>query len=256
MRIEFQKAMGSALHAIFLSAGLCMSMGAHAAAGVLAPSDYFDLSHWKLQYPGSVEAPTPREIKPKDIADYASEFFAVDPWTQDMVFTLDADAPSSTTNSPFVHCELREEIVANDDTTNVSALKGKHALDVTLKVGKNTLTEKITVVQMHGGQKGGFTLFQVVFEDKKLVSYFKRDNTRDKELRVPIGDGYYADYTHFNVQAISGRLIVRVNEVEKLNVDVSYWNWPTYFKTGACPQTNMPGKVSVHIRTVKATHAL
>ena len=194
-------------------------------------------------------------MKPRGIDKFSNEFFYVDASSKDMVFSLAASAPGSTPNSPFVRSELREEIIANDDGTNWNALTGVHELDTELRVGENTLAEdKVTVVQVHGGQKGGFTLLRVVFEDKNLIIYYKADNTRDNENAIFVGPGYYKDYTRFNVKIEKSRMAVSLNGEKKLDVAIPYWNWPSYFKVGAYPQTNKAGRVSVMVKSVSATH--
>ena len=239
----------------FFLLGGCATQGP--ATNPSTPSDHFNLSNWKIQYPGSVADPKPREMKPQGIAGFSNEFFYLDPQSKNMVFALDATAPGSTPNSPFVRSELREEIIANDDSTNWSALDGTHELTTELKVGENTLSEdKVTVVQVHGGQKGGFTLLRAVFEDKELVLYYKADNTKLNEKKIVVGPGFYNDYTRFNVTIDKARLLVSVNGQEKLNTSIDYWNWPSYFKVGAYPQTNKPGRVSVMVRSVAAQHTL
>jgi hypothetical protein len=246
-----------ALKALFLCSAFTLSACSSITplASQQSPSDHFDLTHWKLQYPGSTAEPKPRETKPVAIAGFSNEFFYLDRKSKNMVFSLNADAPGSTTNSPFVRSELREEIVANEDKINWSALEGTHELTTELKVGDNTLTEdKVTVVQVHGGQAGGFTLLRAVFEDKNLIVYYKADNTKLNEKSVIVGPGYDNDYTKFNVKIENSRLSLSVNGQKKLDVDIAYWNWPSYFKVGAYPQTNQPGKVSVMVKSVSATH--
>lgn len=126
-----------------------------AAATVLTmPSQYFDLSHWKLTLPVDGDGGTSgvaAELQPLQLTDYASGWFRMGSSGR----TLEFWAPVSgavTSGSHYPRSELREMRDPGDDNANWTTA-GHSALKAKCLVRQvPTSTGKVVVGQIHGFQ--------------------------------------------------------------------------------------------------------
>lgn len=128
---------------------------AQALSGYLAPSENFDLSHWKLTLASG------SEIKPDELNSgfgYAQVFFT-DPATGGMVFRCPNRA-GTTANSDYSRSELRELLAPDNSNSKADAnnwtpeeggwLKAKLRIDRVSTTGESYKQGRVIIGQIHG----------------------------------------------------------------------------------------------------------
>lgn len=136
---------------IGLAALLCAA-AVHAAG--TAPSDHFDLHHWKLTVPvdraGGNRGPA-TEIQPRDLAGYSSPWFSMGAGGRTLEFWAPVNG-ATTSGSHYPRSELRETL--NPDNDNITwMLATRSILRAKCKVLQvPESTGKVVVGQIHGFQ--------------------------------------------------------------------------------------------------------
>jgi hypothetical protein len=201
------------------------------------PASTFALQDWKLDIPG------PKEIK--ELKDYSSDYFQLNPDRQ-LCFHLDASEKGSTPNSHYVRSELRH--LPN------WTVGENHQLTAELKATFALKPEKLTVLQIHGmlpDRKNAPPLLRVAYAKKDLVAILKTDNEGKKNENIILLKDLGDAWVKIDVVVESGSLKIRVNDEEKLNRNISYWEFPSYFKAGCYPQAT-EGTADVTFRKLEA----
>jgi hypothetical protein len=153
------------------------------AASTKYPSDYFDLTNWKITLPIPDEKGRAREIK--QLRNFASPYFF---YTDEGAMAFRAPTDGTTTkNSKYARSELRERMYGEDAAWT---LERGGILTATLKIDKAPMTID--------GVKGRMVIGQIHGEDDELVRlywdreeiYFYNDKSSDdnKEHRFELVD--------------------------------------------------------------------
>ena len=202
----------------------------------LPPSAKFNLRDWKLQIPG-----------PKDITDlesYSSKYFCLNE-NKEMVFQLDASEKGTTKNTVFVRSELRH--------LKNWQINENHKMSATLQVVSNLDPDKITVLKIHGFTSAGEyapTLLRIAKNNNRLIA-FLNVSSKPKDIRsYVLVEGLEENFFYCEIIIKNSILTVKINDVEKLRRDVSYWMYSSYFKAGCYPQSHN-GTVKVIFRKLE-----
>ncbi|MCR9251837.1 MAG: polysaccharide lyase family 7 protein [bacterium] len=176
------------------------------------------LAECKLQAPTSSTAATPSEI----MNGYTSEFF----------YVADGDKIAFNQSGESMRTELRNETNWNLNDANRS-LHGK------INIVEQTC-DQVTVVQIHDDANAGdgpnkplLRIYKHLTRDPNnhLWAAIKTDATGDNTEQYDLGedpDGYFS----FDVRLVDGNMIIAIDGDEKVNVDVSFWEFPSYWKAG------------------------
>jgi hypothetical protein len=187
-----------------------------------APSENFDLNHWKLQIPGPVEV--------KNLNNYKSNYFSMAP-DSSVCFHLNAAEKGTTKNAHFVRSELRH--LENWDTN------GSHNLKAKIKISCNLTEYEVTVMQIHGITSTGENappLLRIALKNGNLYAFLKTDNegkTGDKHL---LASNLYNQFFTAEILFEHNIIIIKVNNQTVFNKNIDYWTYDNYFKLGCYPQ--------------------
>jgi len=190
----------------------------------LAPSNYFDLSQFKLQYPGPSEQ--------ESLTNYTSKyFFSSTPNT--MSFYIDATLTGHTQNSDFVRSELR-----NLSNWYVS---GSSSMSATISVDSSLIPSKITVMQIHGETKNlqnAPPLLRIALNNGSLYAMLKTSMSDEGTKAILLEKNMGSTPFNCKISVQNSQLKIWINNELKVEEDISYWHYMNYFKIGAYPQAH------------------
>lgn len=191
------------------------------------------LSHCKLQAPGSNTAATNSALNSG--YTHGTWFHVVD--TDKILFNQTGDSQRT---------ELRDEINWNLN----SADRSLHAtIDIVSQTPDNY---QVTILQIHDDANAGSgpnkPLLRIYKHNNKtpnnhIWAVYKTDITGNNNMHIDLGadpGGYF----NVDIRLVSGNMIIDFEGVEKVNVDVSYWTFPSYWKAGVYLQD--PGTATAH----------
>ncbi|MFI0429509.1 polysaccharide lyase family 7 protein [Mariniflexile sp. HMF6888] len=178
----------------------------------------------KLQAPTSSTAATQAEL----IAGYTSSWF----------YVADGDKVAFNQSGSSNRTELRDE--RNWDLT-----QGDQSLFGRIDVVQQTC-DQVTLMQIHDDANAGNgpnkPLLRIYKHQTKspinhIWAAIKTDAGGQNTTHVDLGidPGGYFDC---EIKLVSGNMIINFNGVEKANMDVSYWSYPSYWKAGVYLQDN------------------
>ncbi len=117
-----------------------------------------DLSHWKVTLPVMNDKGKPYEIEPPDILDFASNEIArpymyIDSTKGAIVFHA-MPTTSTTANTKYSRCELREQMVPGENNVNWTfaqgaRMKGKLSMDQVTRDSDGKY-HRVIIMQIHG----------------------------------------------------------------------------------------------------------
>ncbi len=191
------------------------------------PSDRYDLSQWKLQYPGT---DTQKEIK--DLTDYQSAYFRLK--GDYLQFSVSAAEKGHSRHSEYVRSELRHLAPGGD--WKVGAY---HSLKADIRVAGND--DKITVAQIHGIKSDGSNvppLLRICAQGKKINAYVKTNASGSATRKYTLADNYDKRFFAIDITVEDGKLYVSLDGKQKLKTAIAFWPWENYFKIGAYPNTH------------------
>lgn len=197
-----------------------------------APDTRFDLREWKLQIPG------PKEVK--NLGGYASKYFYLN-WAGQMCFWVNCAESGHTANSDYVRSELRH--LANWYVNDAAPKQ----LSATVSVNSNANPNKVTVLQIHGITDDGDNappLLRVALNHGSLYAWIKTDNSGRNTDSIVLNSDLGAKQFSCAIAVRKQRLIISTNGIEKVNRDISFWQYANYFKAGCYPQSH-DGTVTV-----------
>lgn len=162
----------------------------------------------------------------------ASQAQLIAGYTDDNFYVADGDKMAFNQTGSSMRSELRHE-------TNWTLSEGDRSLHARITVVKQTC-DQVTVMQIHDDANAGTgpnkPLLRVYRHQTKtpinhLWAAIKTDNGGSNTTHVDLGlapDGYF----DCDVKLVDGNMIIDVDGVEKANIDVSYWSFPSYWKAG------------------------
>ena len=247
-----------------------------------------DLSNWKITLPYGV--PDPIEVEPAELVNFSTDnrinkYLYLDPIDNGLVFYA---YPSTTTkNTKYSRCELREQLEPGNDANNWTFKEGGRIeailkIDAISKNDKNKW-DKVVIMQIHGR-----------LPEEKRIKIGKNDNDAPPIIKVSWYDGkvrlvskvlkkgkggkdiYYKDswkdaeafqfpvdvnFEKFKVEIIAedNKLTVVLNDLyEKVydSKDIKKWGcFENYFKAGNYLTTQKPSAFAkVKFFKLKVTH--
>ncbi len=188
------------------------------------------LAECKLQAPTSSTAATPSEI----MNGYTSEFF----------YVADGDKIAFNQSGASMRTELRNE-------TNWILSEGNRSLHGKINIVEQTC-DQVTVVQIHDDANAGagpnkplLRIYKHLTREPSnhLWAAIKTDATGDNTAQYDLGpdpDGYFS----FDVLLVDGNMVIAIDGEEMLNEDVSFWDFPSYWKAGVYLQDD--GEATAH----------
>ena len=180
------------------------------------------LAECKLQSPQSNTEATDTQI----IAGYSSNSFQVADRDK-IAFNQTRNAAGTT-----LRTELRY-------LTNWYLSEGDRSLYARIKVVEQTC-DQVTVLQIHNdtnvGGGSSAPLLRIYKHQAKipanhLWAAIKTDETGSNTTHVDLGEGS-TGYFEIDIRVVSGRLIIDLDGVKKIDMDISFWVFPSYWKAG------------------------
>ena len=223
----------SSLKLSFIICLMLTNIGVFAQAPSDIPKFQDFLAHCKLQAPGSNTA--------------ASNTVLNNGYTHGTWFhVVDGDKILFNQTGDSNRTELRDEINWNLNTEDRS-------LHATIDIVQQTVdNDQVTVLQIHDDANAGSgpnkPLLRIYKHNNKtpnnhLWAVYKTDITGGNNSHIDLGPdpgGYFS----CDIRLVNGNMIIDFDGVEKVNVDVSYWTFPSYWKAGVYLQD--PGTATAY----------
>ena len=140
-----------------------------------------DLSHWKVTLPVTNDKGKPYELEPPEIFDFGSNEIAkpymyIDSTKGAIVFHA-MPTSSTTANTKYSRCELREQMVPGKNNVNWTfaqggKMKGKLAMDEVTR-GSEGKYHRVIIMQIHG---------RLTNEQRDLIG--EKDNNAPPMLKI------------------------------------------------------------------------
>ena len=124
------------------------------AATSIQPSQYFDLSHWKLTLPVDADGGTSgvaAELQPSHLTGYSSKWFATGASGATVEFRAPVDG-ATTAGSHYPRSELRELRDPDNDNVNWTLIDTSSLQAKCIVRQVPSSTGKVVVGQIHGFQ--------------------------------------------------------------------------------------------------------
>lgn len=228
-----------------------------------------DLSHWKVTLPVSNEEGKPYELEPPEILNFASNEMAkpymyIDSTKGSIVFHA-MPTTSTTANTKYSRCELREQVVPGENNVNWTfaqggTIKGKLAMDEVTRDSDGKY-HRVIIMQIHGrltneqrdliGEKDNNAppILKIYWDKGKIrvkTKVLKNLNASDTEI---LHEDAWGDDEGFNfptevgfrkfsleVQVSDGKMVIILNDSEYKvyeNIHIRRWGvFENYFKAG------------------------
>ncbi|MFY0688392.1 MAG: polysaccharide lyase family 7 protein [Cyclobacteriaceae bacterium] len=184
-----------------------------------------------------LQAPTSSTLRDKDALNdgysHPEYFYVVD--GDKILFYQTGDSKRT---------ELRNE-------NNWDLTQANRSLHARLDIANQTC-DQVTVLQIHDDANAGSgpnkPLLRIYKHQTKspanhLWAAIKTDNGGANTTHVDLGadpGGYF----NCDIRLVDGNMIIDLNGEEKVNMDVSYWTWPSYWKAGVYLQDD--GEATAH----------
>lgn len=162
----------------------------------------------------------------------ASSSSLINGYSSDNFYVVDGDKIAFNQTGTLMRTELRHE-------TNWVLSEGDRSLHGRLKFVEQTC-DQVTVVQIHDDANAGSgpnkPLLRIYKHQTKspvdhLWAAVKTDVAGSNTTHLDLGlapTGYFG----FDVRLVGGNMIIDIDGEEKGNIDVSFWNFPSYWKAG------------------------
>ncbi len=162
----------------------------------------------------------------------------------DWFYVVDGDKIRFNQTGDSRRTELRYE--ANWDLTQANrSLHGR--IDIVEKT-----CDQVTVMQIHDDANAGDgpnkPLLRIYKHDGRIPTNhiwaaIKTDEGGANTTHVDLGEDP-GGYFNCDIRLVDGRMIIDFEGEEKVDMDVSYWNWPSYWKAGVYLQDD--GEATAH----------
>lgn len=247
----------AALPFFFALLATALSPAAKALSAYLAPSENFDLSHWKLTLPSGDEVDN---VVLNSGYSYAHVFYT-DLQTGGMVFRC-PNLGGTTTNSNYSRTELRELLAPHDSNSKSDAnnwtpeeggwLSGKLRVDRVSTTGESSKLGRVIVGQIHGPETEPMRLYYVKKPYEKTGRIYAAmesvgNRTRYSTDIVSNVDGKgiaLGESFSYQIKLAGTRLDVAIYRADgrkhtyTTSIDSAYLGLNLYFKAGVYNQNN------------------
>ncbi len=178
----------------------------------------------KLQAPTSSTAATQTEL----INGYTSSWF----------YVADIDKVAFNQSGSSRRTELRY-------LTNWNLTQSDRSLHARINIVQQTC-DQVTVLQIHDDANAGSgpnkPLLRIYKHQTKspanhLWAAIKTDDGGQNTTHIDLGPAP-GGYFNCDIRLVGGNMIIDVDGVEKVNMDVSFWTFPSYWKAGVYLQDN------------------
>jgi hypothetical protein len=179
-------------------------------------------------------------------ATNASLTHPTNPYTSSYFYVADGDKMAFNQSGDLNRSELRYE-------TNWDLTQQDRSLHARINIVQQTVEcEQVTVLQIHDDANAGTgpnkPLLRVYKHQTKspinhLWAAYKTDAGGANTSHIDLGLAP-AGYFNCDVRLVNGNMIIDVDGVEKANVDVSFWTFPSYWKAGVYLQD--PGEATAY----------
>lgn len=162
----------------------------------------------------------------------ASQSQLIAGYTDDDFYVVDGDKVAFSQSGSSMRTELRNE-------TNWTLSEGDRSLHARINVVDQTC-DQVTVLQIHDDANAGSgpnkPLLRVYKHQTKspanhLWAAIKSDDGGTNTTHIDLGLTP-AGYFDCDVKLVNGNMTIDLDGVEKVNMDVSYWTFPSYWKAG------------------------
>ncbi len=190
------------------------------------PAQIIDASKWYLTLPTGAEG-RPDTVDTKDLATYASKWFALNDSKDGVVFTANAGGVT-TENSHYPRSELREMI--GGENASWSGSSGTHTMELDQAITKTPATKPDVIAgQIHGGDDD---VMQIHLSGSRLtVKYADGDKDVVLDPSYKLGDRF-----RVKIQSAAGTVKVWFNGALKASLPIN--GAGNYFKAGAYVNSN------------------
>lgn len=186
----------------------------------------------KLQAPTSSQAASQSEL--------------IDGYTSSWFYVADMDKMAFNQSGDSNRSELRH-------LTNWDLTQQNRSIHARINIVQQTVEcEQVTVLQIHDDANAGSgpnkPLLRIYKHQTKspinhLWAAYKTDSGGSNTSHIDLGLAP-AGFFSCDVRLVNGDMIIDVDGVEKGNVDVSFWTWPSYWKAGVYLQD--PGEATAY----------
>ncbi len=182
------------------------------------------ISGCKLQAPTSATIATSSDL----MNGYTSEWF----------YVIEEDKIAMRQSGESMRTEFRHQ-------TNWNLLEGDRSFHGRLKVEKQTC-DQVTVVQIHDDANAGngpnkplLRIYKHLAKSpaNHLWAAIKTDVSGTNTTHIDLGLAP-TEYFDWDVILEGGNLIINIDGIEKVNENVSFWSFPSYWKAGVYLQDN------------------
>ena len=155
-------------------------------------------------------------------------------YTSNWFYVADVDKMAFKQSGSLQRSELRHE-------TNWDLTQADRSLHARINIVQQTVDcEQVTVLQIHDDANVGSgpnkPLLRIYKHQTKtpinhLWAAYKTDAGGVATQHIDLGlapEGYF----NCDVRLVNGRMIIDIDGIEKLDVDVSFWTFPSYWKAG------------------------
>jgi uncharacterized repeat protein (TIGR02543 family) len=165
-------------------------------------------------------------------ATIATQSDLINGYSSDNFYVADGDKVAFNQTGSSQRTELR-------NLANWVLSDGNRSLHGRLKFAEQTC-DQVTVVQIHddanegsGPNKPLLRIYkhQTKSPESHLWAAVKTDVEGSNTTHVDLGLAP-SDYFGFDVRLVDGNMIIDINGEEKANLDVSFWEFPSYWKAG------------------------
>ena len=207
------------------------------------PGSRFDLSHWKLTLPTSVDntyGGHPQEISAAALSDHFNDTHFHTDSSGAMVFWCPV-VGATTEGTQYPRSELREMLQPGNPSNNWS-FSGSHEMTARCRVLQIPSDPKVVIGQIHSYTGKSKPLVKLQYYKGRIEALVKESPTKGKDKKLTFPDVDPGSDIDWTIRLKEGVLAITVNgttQEEHILANNRAWADQTfYFKAGAYPQDN------------------